>query len=169
MISAQLEKILQYAYTRARAQQQEFIGVEHLLLALMERSDDVAEILNGVGVDFALLSEQLASSIIENTPTVPEHLMDKVETQPSLGFQRVLQRAMVHVQSADKDEVSPVDVLVAVMSEKDSHAVYFLDLQSVSRLDVLRYIAHGPSICTMPRPPQSRKSRPSKRNRRPAP
>ena len=144
MSSAQLEKILQYAYTRARAQQQEFIGVEHLLLALMERSDDVAEILNGVGVDFALLSEQLASSIIENTPTVPQHLMDKVETQPSLGFQRVLQRAMVHVQSADKDEVSPVDVLVAVMSEKDSHAVYFLDLQSVSRLDVLRYIAHGP-------------------------
>ena len=77
MISAQLEKILQYAYTRARAQQQEFIGVEHLLLALMERSDDVAEILNGVGVDFALLSEQLASSIIENTPTVPQHLMDR--------------------------------------------------------------------------------------------
>ena len=74
MISAQLEKILQYAYTRARAQQQEFIGVEHLLLALMERSDDVAEILNGVGVDFALLSEQLASSIIENTPTVPQRL-----------------------------------------------------------------------------------------------
>lgn len=143
MISSQLEKILQYAYTRARRCQQEFIGVEHLLLALMEQSDEVAGILNGVGVDFTLLSEQLASSIRENTPTVPDGMMDTVETEPSLGFQRVLQRAMVHVQSADKVEVLPVDVLVAILSEKDSHAVYFLDLQSVGRLDVLRYIAHG--------------------------
>ncbi|WP_066569993.1 ATP-dependent Clp protease ATP-binding subunit ClpA [Snodgrassella sp. CFCC 13594] len=143
MISAQLEKILQYAYADARARRHEFIGIEHLLLALMEQSDDVAEVLKAMGVDYPLLSEQLMSSITDNTPTLPESELAKVETQPTMGFQRVLQRAMVHVQAADKDEVLPLDVLVALMSEKDSHAVYFLDLQSVGRLDVLRYIAHG--------------------------
>lgn len=144
MISPQLEKILQYAFVRASTHHYEFIGVEQLLLALMERCDDVAEVLNGVGVDFALLSEQLANAIAENTPTLSPAIEEHVEPQPTMGFQRVMQRAMVHVQSADKQEVSPIDVLVAIMSEKESHAVYFLDLQSVSRLDVLRYIAHGP-------------------------
>ncbi len=144
MISEQLEKILQHAYAHARTCRHELLGVEHLLLALMRRSDEVADILAGVGVDLTVLGEQLESSIEENTPRVPPAMLSQIETQPTDGFQRVLQRAMVHVQSADKDEVTPVDVLVAVLSEKDSHAVYFLELQSVGRLEILRYIAHGP-------------------------
>ncbi|MCP2041396.1 ATP-dependent Clp protease ATP-binding subunit ClpA [Neisseria sp. HSC-16F19] len=143
MISAQLEQILQYAYTRARLQQHEFVGVEHLLLALLEKNHDVPEVLRAVGGDVALLQSQLIASIQENTPVLKDVPADELETQPSIGFQRVLQRALIHVQSAEKEEVVPLDVLVAIMSEKDSHAVYFLDLQSISRLDVLRYIAHG--------------------------
>ena len=83
------------------------------------------------------------SSIQDNTPTLPPNLMDKVETQPTLGFQRVMQRAIVHAQSVEKREVRPVDVLVAIMSEKNSHAVYFLGLQSIGRSEILNYIAHG--------------------------
>lgn len=143
MISAQLEKILQYAYADARAHAHEFIGIEHLLLALMERSNEVTETLKAAGADCVLLAQQLVNSITENTPVLPKSELAKTETQPTMGFQRVLQRAMVHVQAADKEEVLPLDVLVSIMSEKDSHAVYFLDLQSVNRLDVLRYIAHG--------------------------
>ena len=143
MISAQLEQILQYAYTRARLQQHEFVGVEHLLLALLEKDHEVPAVLRAVGGDVALLQSQLIASIQENTPIHKDAPADELETQPSIGFQRVLQRALIHVQSAEKEEVLPLDVLVAILSEKDSHAVYFLDLQSISRLDVLRYIAHG--------------------------
>lgn len=143
MISVQLEKILQYIYADARAHAHEFIGIEHLLLALMEKSDEVNEALKAAGADCVLLAQQLVNSITENTPLLPQSELNRTETQPTLGFQRVLQRAMVHVQAADKNEVLPLDVLVAIMSEKDSHAVYFLDLQSVSRLEVLRYIANG--------------------------
>lgn len=143
MISAQLEQILQYAYTRARLQRHEFVGVEHLLLALLEKNHEVSEVLRAVGGDIALLQSQLIASIQENTPKFESAQTTEAETQPSVGFQRVLQRAMIHVQSADKEEVSPLDALVAIMSEKDSHAVYFLDLQSINRLEVLRYIAHG--------------------------
>lgn len=144
MISAELERILQHVYADARARKYELIGLEHLLLVLLEQSDDVGGLLRRCGVDCELLSEQLISSMVENTPVLPENLIDTTETQPTIGFQRVLQRAIVHAQSADKREVYPLDILVALMSESDSTAVYFLNLQSVSRYDILSAIAHGP-------------------------
>ena len=144
MISAELERILQHVYADARARKYELIGLEHLLLVLLEQSDDVRTLLQQCGVECNILSEQLISSVVENTPLLPDHLLADTETQPTIGFQRVLQRAIVHVQQADKREVFPLDVLVALMSETDSPAVYFLSLQSVSRYDVLRAIAHGP-------------------------
>lgn len=144
MISAQLEKILQYIYAEARSHAFEFIGVEHLLLGLLQQSEDVSEVLQAVGVDNHLLAKQLQQSIHENTPVLPDNELEQSELQPTLGFQRVLQQAIVHVRAAQtKGEVTPVDVLVAIMSEKDSHAVYFIEAQSVTRLDVLRYLTLG--------------------------
>ncbi|MCO6518854.1 ATP-dependent Clp protease ATP-binding subunit ClpA [Snodgrassella sp.] len=144
MISAQLEKILQYVYAEARSQAFEFIGIEHLLLGLLQQSNDVSEVLQAVGVDNSLLIKQLQQNIRENTPVLSESERKKSELQPTLGFQRVLQQAIVHVRAAQaKGEVTPVDVLVAIMSEKDSFAVYFLESQSVNRLDVLRYLTLG--------------------------
>ena len=143
MISDAMERILQELYADARARSFELITLEQLLLALMEQSDDVQQVLEALHVDLDVLSGQLVSSIQDNTPTLPPNLMDKVETQPTLGFQRVMQRAIVHAQSVEKREVRPVDVLVALMSEKDCPAVYFLQLQSVSRVEILRYLAHG--------------------------
>lgn len=141
MISAQLQKILQYVYAEARGQAFEFIGIEHLLLGLLQQSNDVSEVLQAVGVDNSLLVKQLQQNIRENTPVLSESEREKSELQPTLGFQRVLQQAIVHVRAAQaKGEVTPVDVLVAIMSEKDSVAVYFLESQSVNRLDVLRYL-----------------------------
>lgn len=141
MISAQLQKILQYVYAEARGQALEFIGIEHLLLGLLQQSNDVSEVLQAVGVDNSLLVKQLQQNIRENTPVLSESEREKSELQPTLGFQRVLQQAIVHVRAAQaKGEVTPVDVLVAIMSEKDSVAVYFLESQSVNRLDVLRYL-----------------------------
>ena len=143
MISDAMERILQELYADARARSFELITLEQLLLALMEQSDNVQQVLEALHVDLDVLSGQLVSSIQDNTPTLPPNLMDKVETQPTLGFQRVMQRAIVHAQSVEKREVRPVDVLVALMSEKDCPAVYFLQLQSVSRVEILRYLAHG--------------------------
>lgn len=144
MISAQLQKILQYVYAEARGQAFEFIGIEHLLLGLLQQSNDVSEVLQAVGVDNSLLVKQLQQNIRENTPVLSESEREKSELQPTFGFQRVLQQAIVHVRAAQaKGEVTPVDVLVAIMSEKDSVAVYFLESQSVNRLDVLRYLTLG--------------------------
>ena len=143
MLSPELEHILQQLYREARNARYEFISLEHLLLALIEEDPTVADILKQCDADIKLLGEQLAASVSENTPLIPEHLLDSVETQPTLGFQRVIQRAMVHTQSAGKGSVEPVDILVAIMSETDSHAVYFLKLQSVTRFEILSCIAHG--------------------------
>ena len=143
MISAELEKIFQLLYSRARSQHYEFISLEHLLLVMIEKDDDVRSVLEDCHADLKLLSRQLEESIAENTPKIPDHLLDTAETQPTLGFQRVIQRAMVHTQSAGKSAVAPLDVLVALMGETDSHAVYFLKLQSVTRYEILRCIAHG--------------------------
>ena len=143
MISAELEKIFQLLYSRARSQHYEFISLEHLLLVMIEKDDDVRSVLENCHADLKLLSRQLEESIAENTPKIPDHLLDTAETQPTLGFQRVIQRAMVHTQSAGKSAVAPLDVLVALMGETDSHAVYFLKLQSVTRYEILRCIAHG--------------------------
>lgn len=146
MLSSDLEKILQLLYGQARAERYEFISLEHLLLVLMEEDESVRNVLQDCDVDLALLAKQLKNSIADNTPQIPEHLLDQTETQPTLGFQRVIQRAMVHAQSADKKNVQPLDVLVSLMSETDSHAVYFLQLQSVTRFEILRSISHGESM-----------------------
>ena len=143
MLAPELEQILQQLYREARKAHYEFISLEHLLLVLIEEDAAVPNVLKLCGADLKVVSEQLASSVAENTPLIPDHLLDTVETQPTLGFQRVIQRAMVHTQSAGKGLVEPWDVLVALMSETDSHAVYFLKLQSVTRFEVLRCIAHG--------------------------
>lgn len=143
MLSPELEHILQLLYREARNARYEFISLEHLLLVLIEEDAAVPNVLKLCGADLKVLSEQLAASVAENTPLIPDHLLDTVETRPTLGFQRVIQRAMVHTQSAGKGLVEPLDVLVALMSETDSHAVYFLKLQSVTRFEVLRCIAHG--------------------------
>lgn len=143
MLAPELEQILQQLYREARKAHYEFISLEHLLLVLIEEDAAVPNVLKLCGADLKILSEQLAASVVENTPKIPEHLLDTVETRPTLGFQRVMQRAMVHTQSAGKAAVEPLDVLVALMSETDSHAVYFLGLQSVTRFEVLRCIAHG--------------------------
>ena len=143
MLAPELEQILQQLYREARNAHYEFISLEHLLLVLIEEDASVPNVLKLCGADLKVVSEQLAASVAENTPLIPDHLLDTVETQPTLGFQRVIQRAMVHTQSAGKGLVEPLDVLVALMSETDSHAVYFLKLQSVTRFEVLRCIAHG--------------------------
>lgn len=145
MLSSELERILQVLYTDARSEHYEFISLEHLLLVLMGEDDSVRNTLSECGADLKLLSDQLTDSVTENTPRIPDHLLASTETQPTLGFQRVIQRAMVHSQSAGKSEVSPLDLLVSLMSESDSHAVYFLKLQSVTRFEILRAIAHGGS------------------------
>ena len=143
MLSKELESILQVIYADARMQRYEFIGIEHLLLSLVQESDEVRAVLQSCGANIPVLAEQLAISIEENTPILPEDSPAGSDTQPTLGFQRVIQRAIVHVQSAGKRQVQPVDVLVAIMSEKNSHAVYFLGLQSIGRSEILNYIAHG--------------------------
>lgn len=143
MLAPELEQILQQLYREARKAHYEFISLEHLLLVLIEEDASVHNVLKLCGADLKVVSEQLAASVAENTPLIPEHLLDTVETRPTLGFQRVMQRAMVHTQSAGKAAVEPLDVLVALMSETDSHTVYFLKLQSVTRFEVLRCIAHG--------------------------
>lgn len=143
MLSPELEHILQLLYREARNASYEFISLEHLLLVLIEEDAAVPNVLKLCGADLKVLSEQLAASVAENTPQIPDHLLDTVETQPTLGFQRVIQRAMVHTQSAGKAAVEPLDILVAMMSESESHAVYFLKLQSITRFEVLRCIAHG--------------------------
>lgn len=143
MLAPELEQILQQLYREARKAHYEFISLEHLLLVLIEEDASVPNVLKLCGADLKVVSEQLAASVAENTPLIPEHLLDTVETRPTLGFQRVMQRAMVHTQSAGKAAVEPLDVLVALMSETDSHTVYFLKLQSVTRFEVLRCIAHG--------------------------
>ncbi len=143
MLAPELEQILQQLYREARKAHYEFISLEHLLLVLIEEDAAVPNVLKLCGADLKAVSEQLAASVAENTPLIPDHLLDTVETRPTLGFQRVIQRAMVHTQSAGKGFAEPLDVLVALMSETDSHAVYFLKLQSVTRFEVLRCIAHG--------------------------
>ena len=143
MISDALEQILQDLYADARARSYEMITLEQLLLALMEHSAEVQQTLEALHVDLDILSGQLTASIRDNTPTLPKSLLDKTDTQPTLGFQRVMQRAIIHAQSVEKRQVRPLDVLVAMMNEKDCPAVYFLQLQSVGRTELLRHLAHG--------------------------
>ena len=142
MIAQELEVSLHMAFVDARAARHEFITVEHLLCALLDNATAV-EVLKACAVNIADLRTQLKNFIADNTPVVPGS--DEVDTQPTLGFQRVIQRAIMHVQSASsgKKEVTGANVLVAIFGEKDSHAVYFLQQQGVTRLDIVNFISHG--------------------------
>ncbi len=142
MIAQELEVSLHMAFVEARQARHEFITVEHLLLALLD-NPSAAEVMRACAVNIDDLRKTLTNFINDNTPTVPG--TSEVDTQPTLGFQRVIQRAIMHVQSASngKKEVTGANVLVAIFGEKDSHAVYYLHQQGVTRLDVVNFISHG--------------------------
>ena len=144
MISPQLEPILQMMYEDARLARYELVGLEHLLLALVQGDSAVAELLQDQGADLALLLMQLRESIAENTPVYPHGLADhQIDPQPTLGFQRVVQRAMIHVQQSSQDEVQPADLLPAILQEEDSPAAYLLQLHGVQRKNLLKEMSHG--------------------------
>ncbi|OYT88472.1 MAG: ATP-dependent Clp protease ATP-binding subunit ClpA [Burkholderiales bacterium PBB6] len=151
MIAQELEVSLHMAFVEARQQRHEFITVEHLLLALLD-NPSAAEVLRACAANIDDLRKSLTGFIRENTPTVGG--TEEVDTQPTLGFQRVIQRAIMHVQSTGggKKEVTGANVLVAIFGEKDSHAVYYLHQQGVTRLDVVNYIAHGIKKSDPPEP-----------------
>lgn len=142
MIAQELEVSLHMAFMDARQKRHELITVEHLLLAMID-NPTAADVLRACGAKLEVLRTELNQYIEEHTPTVIGQ--DDVDTQPTLGFQRVIQRAMLHVQSSGKKEVTGANVLVAIFGEKDSHAVFFLHQQGVTRLDVVNYISHGVS------------------------
>jgi len=142
MIAQELEVSLHMAFMDARQKRHELITVEHLLLAMID-NPTAAEVLRACGAKLDVLRTELNQYIEEHTPTVIGQ--DDVDTQPTLGFQRVIQRAMLHVQSSGKKEVTGANVLVAIFGEKDSHAVFFLGQQGVTRLDVVNFISHGVS------------------------
>ncbi len=140
MIAQELEVSLHMAFMDARQKRHELITVEHLLLAMID-NPTAAEVLRSCGANLDNLRSELNNYIEEHTPTVDG--TEEVDTQPTLGFQRVIQRAILHVQSSGKKEVTGANVLVAIYGEKDSHAVFFLHQQGVTRLDVVNYISHG--------------------------
>jgi ATP-dependent Clp protease ATP-binding subunit ClpA len=143
MLSSELEYCLNEAFQKAREAQHEFITVEHLLLALLD-TPQVLEILNACGTDVSQLRRDLMEFVTESTPRLREDDdAEDIDVQPTLGFQRVLQRSVFHVQSSGRKEVTPTNVLVAIFSEKQSQAVYLLGLHDVARLDVVNYISHG--------------------------
>jgi len=141
MLSKELEQTLNDAFRAARSRRHEFMTVEHLLLALLDNNDAI-RVLKACGAQISGLRGDLVEFIDSTTPLIPEEEQER-ETQPTLGFQRVLQRAVFHVQSSGKSEVTGANVLVAIFSEQESQAVYFLKTQSISRLDVVNFITHG--------------------------
>ncbi|MBL78570.1 MAG: ATP-dependent Clp protease ATP-binding subunit ClpA [Nitrosomonadaceae bacterium] len=140
MIAQELEVSLHMAFVESRQKRHEFITVEHLLLAMLDNRTAV-EVLRACSVDISDLREFLLEYISNNTPIVGG--TEEVDTQPTLGFQRVIQRAILHVQSSGKKEVTGANILVAIFGEKDSHAVFSLGSRGVTRLDVVNYISHG--------------------------
>ncbi len=153
MIAQELEVSLHMAFVEARQQRHEFITVEHLLLALLD-NPSAAEVLRACAANIDDLRRNLTGFIKENTPIVPG--TEDIDTQPTLGFQRVIQRAIMHVQSTSngKKEVTGANVLVAIFGEKDSHAVYYLHQQGITRLDVVNFISHGITKAPQPKEPQ---------------
>jgi len=141
MLSKDLEVTLNLAFRDARSKRHEYMTVEHLLLALLD-NDSASSVLVACGSSVEVLRTDLTAFVDETTPLIPSSDEDR-ETQPTLGFQRVLQRAVFHVQSSGKKEVTGANVLVAIFSEQESQAVYFLKKQDVARIDVVNYIAHG--------------------------
>ncbi|UTF60319.1 ATP-dependent Clp protease ATP-binding subunit ClpA [Gilvimarinus sp. DA14] len=141
MLSKDLEVTLNMAFKGARSKRHEFMTVEHLLLALID-NESAAMVLRACGADLVVLRRELIEFVDSTTPLLPEN-DDERETQPTLGFQRVLQRAVFHVQSSGKQEVTGANVLVAIFSEQESQAVYYLKQQSIARIDIVNYITHG--------------------------
>ncbi|MFQ3265931.1 MAG: ATP-dependent Clp protease ATP-binding subunit ClpA [Colwellia sp.] len=141
MLNKDLEVSLNLAFRQAKESRHEFMTVEHLLLALLDNPSAI-EALGACGADLAKLRKSLLDFIGETTPMIPVG-EDERETQPTLGFQRVLQRAVFHVQSSGKNEVSGSNVLVAIFSEQESQAAYILKKSDISRLDIVNYISHG--------------------------
>ncbi len=140
MIAQELEVSLHMAFVEARQKRHELITVEHLLLAMLDNAT-AAQVLRSCGVDIDELRKAVTAFVDKHTPTVPGE--EEVDTQPTVGFQRVIQRAILHVQSTQKKEVSGANILAALFGEKDSHAVHFLTERGVNRLDVVNYIVHG--------------------------
>ena len=143
MLNRELEDTLSQAFQSASTSRHEFLTVEHLLLALIDNRH-AFEVLAACGADFDALVNQLHNFLKETTPQLPDNV-EASETQPTLGFQRVLQRAVFHVQSSGKTEVTGANVLVAIFSEQESQAVYFLKMQGIERLDVVNFLSHGVS------------------------
>jgi ATP-dependent Clp protease ATP-binding subunit ClpA len=140
MLSKELEFTLNQAFKQARERHHEYMTVEHLLLSLLD-NPSAAKVLRACGAQPDRLRSDVSSFIEETTPLISDE--DERETQPTLGFQRVLQRAVFHVQSAGKKEVTGANVLVALFSEQDSQAVFLLNQQDITRLDVVNFISHG--------------------------
>ena len=140
MFSKELEVTISQAYQEARSARHEFLTVEHLLLALLDNSSALS-ILSACGANITELESELRKALRDTVPELVRE--DNRDTQPTIGFQRVLQRALYHVQSAGKQEVIGANVLVAIFSEKDSYAIYLLNKFDVTRLDVVDYISHG--------------------------
>lgn len=141
MLNQELELSLNMAFARAREHRHEFMTVEHLLLALLS-NPAAREALEACTVDLVALRQELEAFIEQTTPTLPVSEEER-DTQPTLSFQRVLQRAVFHVQSSGRNEVSGANVLVAIFSEQESQAAYLLRKHDVSRLDVVNFISHG--------------------------
>ncbi len=141
MLNRELEQTLNDAFKAARVKRHEFMTVEHLLLSLLDNEAALA-VLNACGANIDKLSKDLSEFVDSTTPLIQEN-DDERETQPTLGFQRVLQRAVFHVQSSGKSEVTGANVLVAIFSEQESQAVYFLKQQNIARIDVVNFISHG--------------------------
>lgn len=141
MLDKELEYTLNLAFKEARAKRHEFVTVEHLLIALLENSAAV-DVLKACGANVSRLRNNLVEFVDRTTPIIPGHIHDR-DTQPTLGFQRVLQRAVFHVQSSGKTEVTGANVLAAIFSEQESQSVYLIRQENVSRLDVINYISHG--------------------------
>jgi ATP-dependent Clp protease ATP-binding subunit ClpA len=157
MLSSELELCLNEAFQAARDARHEFMTVEHLLLAIID-TPKVREVLRHCGADVVKLRKDLKDFIDQTTPRLKDD--DDREVQPTLGFQRVLQRAVFHVQSSGKKEVTAANVLVAIFSEKHSHAAYLLSMQDVARLDVVNYVSHGLSKVADERPEKEESASP---------
>src|SRR3990167_7737541 len=141
MLNRELEYTLNMAFNDARSKRHEYITIEHLLLSLLD-NPSAASVLRGCGVNLDRLKKQLANFITETTPTLNE-AKNQSDIQPTLGFERVLQRAIFHAQSSGRSEVNGANVLVAIFSEEESQAVYFLRQENITRLDVINYLAQG--------------------------
>ena len=140
MLDSELEKNLNDAFKLAHKKKHEFVTVEHLFLSLLD-NNEALEVLNYCSADVEALKKNLETYITETTPVISEE--DDLEIQPTLGFQRVLQRAVFHIQSSGKKEVNGANLLAAIFSEKESHSVYLLQQEGITRLDVVSFISHG--------------------------